>query len=68
VLFPLPLPPCDPHVFRSAQSAERAVARSERLGRKIRGSIIRDFVIERFPNLQPFAVEAAYAAQPYKKN
>lgn len=68
VLFPLPLPPSDPHVFRSAQAAERAILRTDRLSRKIRQSIIRDFVLQHFPGLKPFAVEATYTAQPFKKN
>jgi hypothetical protein len=68
VLFPLPLPPSDPHVFRTAQSAERAVERSQRLSRRIRQSIIRDFILARFPGLKSFATEASYAAQPHKKN
>lgn len=67
VLFPLPLPPSDPKVFKKVETVERAIERSERLSRKIRQSIIRDFILMHFPMLQPFGVAATYACQPYEK-
>jgi hypothetical protein len=66
VLFALPVPPSDPHVFRSAQAADRACERSHRLSRKLRESIIRDFVLQSFPALQPFAVKARYQSKIHK--
>lgn len=67
VLFPLPLPPSDPYVFGNQKSAMRAVERTERLSRKVRQSIIRDFVVQRIPSLQPFAIEAVYKIKRFKK-
>lgn len=67
VLFPLPLPPSDPKVFRTKAACERAIERSQRLSRMVRGSIIRDFILAQFPTLQPFGVEATYESHPYKK-
>jgi hypothetical protein len=63
VLFPLPIPPGDPYIFRSAGRAEAAIARTERLTRKISGSIHRDYIIEHYPALKPFASTATYEVE-----
>ncbi len=63
VCFPLPLPPGDPYVFRSQPRAESALDRTERLCRKLRESIHLDYVLARFPSLQPFALPATWAIE-----
>lgn len=60
VLFPLPLPPGDPYIFRSAGRAEAALERTERLCRLIRESIHVDYILAHFPALTPFATPATY--------
>jgi len=67
VLFPLPLPPCDPYVFASQASAEKAVARTEHISRKLRTSIHVDFIQKNFPDLSPLCVTANYKIEPFKK-
>lgn len=63
VLFPLPIPPGDPYIFRSAGRAQAAIARTERLTRLISDSIHRDYIIEHYPALKPFASPATFTLE-----
>jgi hypothetical protein len=67
VAFALPIPPSDPYVFRTSEAAYRVIENSQRLQRKIRDSIIRDFILAKHPALSAFAGEAAFLTEQHKK-
>ena len=67
VCFPLPLPPGDPYVFRSAGRAHAAVWRTQRLCRLLRESIHLDYILAHHPALAPFALPATWAVEKAKK-
>jgi hypothetical protein len=62
VAVPLPIPPSGPYVFRNEDIAEHVARRSRLLAEKLRGSLFRSTLVERFPQLGPFAVEATFTA------
>jgi hypothetical protein len=64
VCVPSPVPP-SPYVFRSLSAAERVMERTQAASRRLRESILCDYIHDTYPHLRPLLTTANYEVAHY---